>query len=164
MRLRFRLALVLGCAAMVSPMFAQTCANPRAPRVGVVIGENKTPKTPEGVKTLEIATKIQAAIAAKFDPQACVVTDIGILSDAQNYPMLKGTPLFVIYAMPSAKDPDVAAVAVQMEYVTSPEAYSATALGAVPLLVEKDTDLNRFGALVFNYWNVISKNLPARGK
>ena len=145
MRTRF---LVLSlCLIILSParLCAQNdpCANPKTPRIGVLTGEQ--PKSSD-------SDFVKRELIKLLPPDSCLVRDVGVFGDPENFPALKGSMVLKISVLPSFKNPNVAAIAVQMEAVEGAYWEQALCYGTLPVLIESDSDFKIGAQGVMRYW------------
>jgi hypothetical protein len=139
---------------------ANACANPNAPRIGLIIRDNTTPSAPAPAPELVAALSRLAAAETNFRDQlarrlpasACVVTDRGIFNDPKNFPQLKGSTIFEISADGSPKNPSVFALAVTVSAAEGIYAQDQLRLFTMPVLIETESDYASGADAVMKHW------------
>jgi hypothetical protein len=155
MRTRF---LVLSlCLIILSParLCAQNdpCANPKTPRIGVLTGEQPKSSDSDFVKRgAAVGNRFRDELIKLLPQDSCLVRDVGVFGDPENFPALKGSMVLKISVLPSFKNPNVAAIAVQMEAVEGAYWEQALCYGTLPVLIESYSDFKIGAQGVMRYW------------
>src|SRR5208283_3962395 len=120
------------------------CANPTAPRVGIVTGPQSKASDPIFAKRkADVEGRFSQALIKQLGPDVCVVRDSNIFSDPKNFPALKGSMLFRIEAQPSLKNDGIAAIAVRGDAIQGANIeQSVSVVLCHPVLIEKDSDFS----------------------
>ena len=153
-------ALLLAC----SNLNAQTdpCANPKAFRTGVFITTNKPSSSGSQISNYLIRKfTAESRLRQELVKQlagTCVVMDIDVFSDPANYPALKGSTLFELFAAPSLRHPETSAVAVSIIINNGPYFEQNIPLVTVPLMIETDSDYAMGAKMAVQSWNRVSEN------
>jgi hypothetical protein len=126
---------------------ASPCANPNAPRVGLIAMHNRAflADSPSSfialTKRLTVAeTKFINQLAQRLPPDSCIVRDGEIFSDPKNFPQLKGSLTFEISAAPSPRNPNVYALAISISVVEGIYAENQFHVLTQPILIETEAD------------------------
>jgi hypothetical protein len=132
------LLCALGTHAQTNP-----CADPHAPRVLINNSSSKN-SSAEVAARLEPVGRFSAALERQYYA-SCVVKDVAIFDDPKNYPMLNGSMVLVVNAMPSLKRKGFVAVSIEFSVVRGPDAFDRMTVFTCPVLLEPDdteSDLN----------------------
>jgi hypothetical protein len=138
------------------------CANPNAPRIGLLIQDQPAANDPVSSPQLVALSKRLIDADARFRDQltqripanACVVTSLEIFEDPKNYPQLKGSPIIEISASPSFKNPGVFALAVTVSSAGGIYARDDFRMFTIPVLIETDADYARGADGLMKFWQV----------
>lgn len=166
--MRRQFMLVIFCIVTVGTscgrLFAQSdlCADPRAARVGVFTTSGQ-PQTSDSdlVKRERNVERHFAETLIKHLVGLCVVRDIQVFSEPENYPALKGSMIIHIDASPSRKDANIAAIAVDM--VANQGAYVEQnfPFAFLSILIESDADYDAGARSVMDYWSQLGQALES---
>jgi hypothetical protein len=139
-----------------------TCANPNAPRVGLLI-QDKQAKSDAGSSPQLVAQskrlvdadiKLRDELAQRLPTDSCVVTNRDIFNDPKNFPQLKGSTIIEIKADASFRNPSVFAFAVTVSAVEGIYAQDQLRMFTIPVLVETDSDYARGADGLMKFWQV----------
>jgi hypothetical protein len=130
-----------------------TCANPNAPRIGLLIQDKQATtdagSSPEldalSKRVMDAESRFRDQLALRLPANACIVTSPEIFEDPKNFPQLKGSPIIEISADASLKNPGVFALAVTVSSAGGIYARDDFRMFTIPVLVETDTDYARGG-------------------
>jgi hypothetical protein len=135
------------------------CANPKTPRLGILVGTPRTDMTRAGRSSQDFEGRFADALAkVKLFQPFCVVRDAKPFADPANYPTMKGSVLIKISSEPSTKNSAIAAIAVEIEIVEGPTVWDGMSLATVAVLIESPTDFDKGAEKVsFFYSDLIPK-------
>jgi hypothetical protein len=151
--------VISGNVALSQP---SACANPNAPRIGLLIQNQPAANDPASSPQLVALSKRLIAAAARFRDQlaqrlpanACIVTSLEIFDDPKNFPQLKGSPIIEISADGSFKNPGVFALAVTVSSAGGIYARDDFRMFTIPVLIETDSDYARGADGLMKFWQV----------
>jgi len=138
------------------------CANPKAPRVGVLLTLGEQPKSSDSdfvKRGAAFESRFRDELIKLLPPDSCVVRDVWVFSDPENFPALKGSMVFEISVLPSVRNPKVAAIAVEMKAVQGAYFEQNLCLGSLPVLIESDSDFKVGAEDVMRFWAYMTKGM-----
>lgn len=153
------LALV-GCSTKFALSQTGACANPNAPRIGLLIQDKFAETVPASPRELVALSKrrvdadsrFRDQIAKRLPASACIVMSRDIFDDAKNFPQLKGSTIFEISADPSPKNAGVFALSVTVSAAQGIYAQDELRLFTIPVLIETESDYAQGAEAVMKYW------------
>jgi len=155
--------LVFAISSLRSLAQSDVCANPTAPRVGIITGPQ--PKASDAQferRTADVELRFSQALTTLLGPNVCVVHDSKVFSDAKNFPDLKGSMLFHIEAQPSLKNEGVAAISVRGDSVRDIYAeHAVPIILTLPILIEKDADYDTGAQKVLTMWHFMVEKMTS---
>jgi hypothetical protein len=136
------------------------CANPNAPRIGLLIQDkpavNDPASSPQLValskRLLAADTRFRDQLAQRLPANACVVTSEDIFDDPKNFPQLKGSLIIEISADASFRNPNVFALAVTVSTAQGINWQDELLMFTIPVLIESDSDYSRGAESVMKFW------------
>jgi hypothetical protein len=134
-----------------------SCANPQAPRIGIITLSSNGASNSANVltaKSAEFENRLANQLIAQLNG-ICVVRDIKLFDNPANYPALKGSVLVHIAAEASLHYPKIAAIAIHLEAVQGPYMGQAYPLGTFPVLIEDDSDFEIAAKGILQFWNTM---------
>lgn len=148
------------------PVAAQKnpCADPQAPRFGVILtDESKASDSGLEKRRYQAGIQFQGALEKQLTG-LCILRDFAVFDDPKSYPALSGSPVFVIRVHPSLKHQNVAVIAVEIKTMHGPYVEDSVSLGAEPLLIESDTDYEDGAKMIMMFYNGVVEALAAKSK
>src|SRR5579863_5972157 len=106
----FLLSLLVGCISTNAQ--SNPCASPHALRVGIFNGSPSTYFECDMAERFKPVDHFVEALTRSFNG-ACVLTGTSVFDDEKNYPVLNGSILVIVSAMPSIKQKGFIAVLVE---------------------------------------------------
>ena len=119
-----------------------TCANPNAPRIGLLIQDSQA-TTDSGSSPRLVALSRQLVdadielrdqLALRLPADSCIVTSRDIFNDPKNFPHLKGSTVIEIKADASFRNPGVFAFAVTVSSVGGIYVQDQSRMFTIPVL------------------------------
>lgn len=136
------------------------CANPNAPRIGLLIMDKPAMTDPGSSpqlmtlskRLLAADTQFRDQLALRLPTNACVVTSEDIFDDPKNFPQLKGSLIIRINADASFKNQSVFALAVTVSTAQGINWQDDLLMFTIPVLIESDSDYSRGAESVMKFW------------
>ncbi len=157
-----RTVAVIWIAISGSFALSQTnaCANPNAPRIGLLILDNQaTPDPAASSQSLDLSKRLVAAdttipdqLLQRLPADVCIVTKRDIFNDPKNFPQLKGSTIIEISADASLKNPSVFALAVTVSSAEGIYAHDQFRMFTRPVLIEADSDYALGAEGILKFW------------
>jgi len=136
------------------------CANPSAPRIGLLI-QDKPPTTDPALspqlvalkkRLIDADTRFRDQLAERLPGNACIVTSREIFDDPKNFPQLKGSTIVEIRADASFKNPSVFALAITVSSIEGTYVRDESRMFTIPVLIETDADYPRGAEGLLKFW------------
>lgn len=144
------------------------CANPKSPRVGVLITSKEPVKqSPDMYEYLKRQNDVDKHFQEALIKQlrgACIVRNVSVFDDPRNYPALKGSMMILISSRPSFQNPKIAAIAVELKASEGPSVDQSFSMGSIPILIEDAGDFETGAKMVLQIWSGMGEELAKKKK
>jgi len=136
------------------------CANPSAPRIGLLIQDKPAVSDPASSPQLvalkrrlvDADTRFRDQLADRLPGNACIVTSRETFDDPKNFPQLKGSTIVEIRADASIKNPSVFALAITVSSTEGIYVQDEIRMFTIPVLIETDADYARGAEGLLKFW------------
>jgi hypothetical protein len=167
--LRILVATVAALATCIAAFGGtkDSCGNPTAHRVGFMTKTANASDPDYMRRIVEIEQRFRDAVVKELPSDTCVISDMSILSDAKNFPLLKGTTVITVSAIVSfhkENNPNVAAIAIDIESVQGPSWDQSLHIATTPVLIESDGDYAIGAKGVIRMWHNMTKAIVNTSK
>jgi len=158
--LRILIFLVYAVPVIQATAQSESCANPNAPRIGILAQTEGSfahaGKSPELLafvnRFVDAEDKLRVRLENLLPADVCIVRNREVFDDPKNYPQLKGSTVVEIQAVASRKNPEVFALAVTVSRTLGVNVTDEFRMFTIPVLIESESDYASGAEDVMRYW------------